>query len=130
VSFDRYEAEDAARHWAVQIGDPTASNRSKARVAAAPLGRLDFDVHVDGNGQCLLRVRWQDLGFPTAPVLSVDGRIVAAGDTTDDRDGWRVTRWRAPLGAGDHRISVAGGAHALDVDYLQIDAAGSTGSGQ
>jgi hypothetical protein len=130
VSFDRYEAEDAVRHWAVQIGDPTASSRSKARVAAAPLGRLDFDVHVDGNGQCLLRVRWQDLGFPTAPVLSVDGRIVAAGDTTDDRDGWRVTRWRAPLGAGDHRISVAGGAHALDVDYLQIDAAGSTGSGQ
>lgn len=123
VSFDRYEAEDARRTWAVRIGDATASDRSKARIAAAPLGRLDFDVHVGADGPRLLRVRWQDLGFATAPVLSLDGRPMAAGDTMDDRDGWRITRWPASLAAGDHRISVAGGAHALDIDYLQIDAA-------
>lgn len=121
--FDRYEAEDAARHWAVQIDDPSASNRRKARVAAPPLGRLDFAVHVAVGGPRLLRVRWQDLGFPTRPVVRIDEQAVAASDTRDDRDGWRVTSFRAPLQSGDHAITVAGSAHALDIDYLQIDAA-------
>lgn len=121
--FDRYEAEDAARHWAVQIDDPSASNRRKARVAASPLGQLDFAVHAAADGQRLLRVRWQDLGFPTQPVLHLDGKAVAGGDTRADRDGWRVTTFRAPLSAGDHTIAVSGSAHALDIDYLQIDAA-------
>jgi hypothetical protein len=126
--FDRYEAEDAARRWAVQIDDPGTSNRRKARVAAPPLGRLDFAVHSGADGPRLLRVRWQDLGFPTRPVLRIDGQAVAAGDTRDDRDGWRITSFRAPLPAGDHSIAVSGSAHALDVDYLQIDAAGAAKS--
>ena len=126
--FDRYEAEDAARRWAVQIDDPGTSNRRKARVAAPPLGRLDFAVHAGADGPRLLRVRWQDLGFPTRPVLRIDGQAVAAGDTRDDRDGWRITSFRAPLPAGDHSIAVSGSAHALDVDYLQIDAAGAAKS--
>ena len=121
--FDRYEAEDATRHWAVQIDDPAASNRRKARVAAAPLGRLDFTVHVDADGPRLLRVRWQDLGFPTRPVLHIDGQAIAGGDDRDDRDGWRIATFRAPLRAGDHTISLGGASHALDIDYLQVDAA-------
>ncbi|MEW9624620.1 sialidase family protein [Rhodanobacter geophilus] len=127
--FDRYEAEDAARHWAVQIDDPTTSDRRKARVAAPPLGRLDFAVHSAADGPRVLRVRWQDLGFATGPVLHIDGRAIAAGDTRDDRDGWRITTFRAPLRAGDHTIAVGGSAHALDIDYLQIDAAGAPASG-
>lgn len=127
--FDRYEAEDAARHWSVQIDDPTAFNRRKARVAASPLGRLDFAVHATADGPRLLRVRWQDLGFPTQPVLHIDGQAVAAGDTRDDRDGWRITAFRAPLRAGDHTIAIGGSAHALDIDYLQIDTAGASASG-
>lgn len=124
--FDRYEAEDALRHWVVQIDDRTASNRRKARVAAAPLGLLDFAVHVAADGPRLLRVRWQDLGFPTQPVLRIDGQATAAGDTRGDRDGWRITSFHAPLRAGDHTITIDGSAHALDIDYLQIDAAGAS----
>lgn len=124
--FDRYEAEDALRHWAVQIDDRTASNRRKARVAAAPLGLLDFAVHVAASGPHLLRVRWQDLGFPTQPVLRIDEQAIAAGDTRGDRDGWRITSFHAPLRAGDHTITIGGSAHALDIDYLQIDAAGAS----
>ncbi|HKR77072.1 MAG TPA: sialidase family protein [Rhodanobacter sp.] len=125
--LDHYEAEDAARHWAVQIEDPTSSNRRKARVAAPPLGRLDFVVHAGADGPRLLRVRWQDLGFPTQPVLRIDGQAIAGGDTHDDRDGWRITSFRAPLRAGDHTIVVSGSAHALDIDYLQIDVASASG---
>lgn len=120
--FNRYEAEDAARHWAVQIDDPSASNRRKARVAAPPLGHLDFSVHTGADGQRVLSVRWQDLGFPTQPILHVDGHAIAADATHDDRDGWRITTFRASLAAGDHTLSVSGSAHALDVDYLQLDA--------
>jgi hypothetical protein len=127
--FDRYEAEDAARRWAVQIDDPTTSNRRKARVAAPPLGQLDFAVHAAADGSRELRVRWQDLGFPTQPVLRIDGRAIAAGGTRDDRDGWRITSFRAPLRVGDHTIAVGGSVHALDIDYLQIDAAGASASG-
>lgn len=123
VSFNRYEAEDAKRRWSVQIGDSTASNRSKARVAAAPLGLLDFNVHVGDDGQRLLRVRWQDIGFPAKPVLHIDGQVITASDTRDDRDGWRITTFRAPVHAGDHTITVGSSAHALDIDYLQVDAA-------
>ena len=124
--FDRYEAEDALRHWAVQINDRTASNRRKARVAAAPLGLLDFAVHVAASGPHLLRVRWQDIGFSTQPMLRIDGQAMAAGNTSDDRGGWRVTSFRAPLRAGDHAIAIGGMAHALDIDYLQIDVAGAS----
>jgi len=40
--FDRYEAEDAVRRWSVRIGDRTASNGAKARMASAPGGQLMF----------------------------------------------------------------------------------------
>ncbi|TAN03474.1 MAG: exo-alpha-sialidase [Rhodanobacteraceae bacterium] len=125
--FDRYEAEDAARRWAVQIDDPTASGGRKTRVASAPLGQLDFHVHVDAGGAKLLCVRWQDLGFATHPVLRIDGHTVAGENDRDDGDGWQITTFRAPIAAGDHDITIAGGQHAMDVDYLQIDpAAGQT----
>ena len=127
--FDRYEAEDAARHWAVQIDAPGASNRRKARVAAWPQGRLDFTVHVGTPGPKSLRVRWQDIGFATKPLLRIDGHAVAAGNDRSDRDGWHVTTFTAPLQSGDHAITLGGEGHALDIDYLQIDRSDAAGPG-
>ncbi|SFK87423.1 hypothetical protein SAMN05192579_10833 [Rhodanobacter glycinis] len=123
--FDRYEAEDAARHWAVQIGDSTASNQQKARVAAWPQGRLDFSVHVATSGSKSLRVRWQDLGFTTKPLVRIDGHAIAGGDDRNDRDGWHVTTFHTTLQSGDHTITLGGEGHALDIDYLQIDRSGA-----
>src|SRR5690242_15236457 len=121
--FDRYEAEDAARHWAVQIDDPTASDGRKTRVASAPLGQLDFHVHLGAGRMRVLRMRWQDLGFPTRPVLRVDGHEVHGENERDKGDGWQITTFRARIGAGDHDIMLSAGQHAVDVDYLQIDPA-------
>lgn len=126
--FDRYEAEDAARRWAVQIDDPTASDGRKARVASAPLGQLDFHVHVDVGGPKRLLVRWQDLGFTTYPVLRIDGHVAAGEDDRDDHNGWQIATFHAPLAEGDHEITISGGQHAMDVDYLQIDPADRCGS--
>jgi hypothetical protein len=124
--FDRYEAEDAARRWAVQIGDSTASNGRKARLAAAPLGRLEFTVHAAKAGERVLRVRWQDLGFPSKPLVRVNGRAVTANATRDGRDGWVVSTFHGVLRAADNTIDIDGAAHALDIDYLQVDPAGKT----
>ena len=124
VAFDRYEAEDAGRHAAVQIGDPTASLAGKARVAAAPGGALDFPVHLPRGGARTLRLRWQDIGFATAPQVVVDGKPVALTSHAD-RDGWQLATAPVTLAAGDHRIVVRGGAHAMDVDYLQLAPAGT-----
>jgi len=125
VRFDRYEAEDAVRHWAVQIDDPSASGRRKVRMAAAPQGRLDFAVHVAKAGPKRLQVRWQDLGFPAEPVLLVDGHAAGGSGDRADRDGWHVTMFDVALDAGDHVIALDGAAHALDIDYLQIDPVGA-----
>lgn len=124
VHFDRYEAEDAGRHAAVQIGDPGASLGGRARLASAPAGKLDFDVHLQRGGERELVVRWQDLGFPTQPRVTVDGRSQALGDRPD-RDGWHLASAPVALTAGDHRVVIHGGAHALDVDYLQLTPSGA-----
>lgn len=119
VDFDRYEAEDAVRHAAVQIGDPAASLGGKARVASMPEGALDFPVHLLRNGPRELSVRWRDLGFATEPTVSVDGQSVALAGRPD-RDGWRIAHATVTLASGDHLVVVHGGVHAMDVDYLQL----------
>ena len=121
--FDRYEAEDAVRQWAVRIGDPTASNGAKARMASAPGGRLSFPVHVEAGGMYRATVRWQDLGFrPALPVLRVNG---TGWKTTDrpDRDGWHVATASGGLRKGDNTVVLEGARHAADVDYVQLDPA-------
>jgi hypothetical protein len=119
IAFDRYEAEDAGRHAAVQIGDPSASLRGKARVASAPEGALDFPVHLLRGGPRELVVRWQDIGFATAPQVTVDGKPLTLAEHAD-RDGWQLATVPVTLAAGDHLVVVRGGAHAMDVDYLQL----------
>lgn len=119
LRFDRYEAEDAGRHDAVQIGDATASADGKARVASAPGGSLDFQVHLLRGGQRTLTVRWQDIGLPAQPDVTIDGTLVTLADHRD-RDGWHLASATTAMAAGDHHVVIKGTAHAVDVDYLQL----------
>lgn len=120
-AFNRYEAEDAHRRWAVQIADPTASNRRKARVASAPKGQLAFTVHVADAGVHTISLRWQPVAFPTQPLLDIDGDRLGAQGDRPDRQGWHIATFTAQLAAGDHTLIVDGASHAMDVDYLQLN---------
>lgn len=119
VTFDRYEAEDAGRHAAVQIDDESASAGGKARVASAPGGALDFKVHLLRATTRRIAVRWQDIGLPAQPALTVDGKKVPLQDRVD-RDGWHLATARMPMASGDHMIVVKGTRHAVDIDYLEL----------
>src|SRR5690349_8075122 len=121
--FDRYEAEDAVRRWSVRIGDRTASNGAKARMASAPGGQLTFPVHVRAGGNYRATVRWQDLGFtPAMPVLRVNGAVWKTADRTD-RDGWHVATASGSLREGDNTVVLEGARRPADIDYVQLDPA-------
>ena len=119
LTFDRYEAEDAGRHAAVQIGDPTASAEGRARVASAPNGALDFRVHLLRGGERTVNVRWQDIGLPAQPTVTVDGKPITLTDHVD-RDGWHIASTTTAMTAGDHTVTIKGAAHAVDIDYLEL----------
>lgn len=120
LDFNRYEAEDAARTNAVVIGNPHASNRRMARIASAPYGSLQFDIHRDRGGAQVLRLRYADLGFPATPRISVNGTPIAAGGSKADGDG-RLMDVRVDLKDGDNSIVVSGAEHAYDLDYIEIE---------
>jgi hypothetical protein len=119
--FDRYEAEDAVRRWAVRIGDATASNGAKARIASSPGGQLTFPVHVPLGGIFRATIRWQDLGFePALPVLRVNGAVWKTGDHAE-RDGWHLAIASGPLREGDNTVVLEGARRPADVDYVQME---------
>ncbi|WP_233840861.1 exo-alpha-sialidase [Dyella sp. 2HG41-7] len=121
LNFDRYEAEDAARTNAVVIGNPHASNRRMARIAAAPYGKLQFDIHRDHGGAHTLRVRYEDIGLPATPRVNVNGSSVAAsGSKADGGTGWNVMDVKVDLRDGDNVIVLGGAEHAYDVDYIEF----------
>jgi len=120
LDFNRYEAEDAARTNAVVIGNPYASNRRMARIASAPYGSLQFDIHRDRGGAQVLRLRYADLGFPATPRISVNGTLIAAGGSKADGNG-RLMDVRVDLKDGDNSIVVRGAEHAYDLDYIEIE---------
>jgi hypothetical protein len=123
--FDRYEAEDGVRRWTVRIGDPSASNGAKARMASAPGGQLTFPVHLATGGHYRATVRWQDLGFePAVPVLRVNGVVWKTTDRAD-RDGWHLARATGSVRAGDNTVVLQGATRPADVDYVQLDPVGS-----
>jgi hypothetical protein len=122
LNFNRYEAEDAARTNAVVIGNPHASNRRMARITAAPYGKLQFDIHRDHGGAHVLRLRYEDLGFPAIPKISVNGTPIAAGASKPD-SGWNVMDVSVNLKDGDNTVVVEGAEHAYDLDYIEIDPA-------
>lgn len=119
--FDRYEAEDAQRRGSVRIGDATASNGAKARIASAPGGQLTFPVHVSAGGVYRATIRWQDLGFaPARPMLRVNGATWKTSDRAD-RDGWHLATASGPLREGDNTVVLEGTQRPADVDYVQLD---------
>ncbi|WP_243042799.1 exo-alpha-sialidase [Dyella sedimenti] len=120
LRFDRYEAEDAQFTGAVAVPDPKASNRRKARLGQGPEGRLRFVVNATG-GAHTLRVRYADLGLAATPSVVVNGARLPAAQAVRSADGWQVAQVQANLLPGFNTIDVDGGAHVLDVDYLQLD---------
>ncbi|MFK2893516.1 exo-alpha-sialidase [Dyella flagellata] len=124
LNFNRYEAEDAARTDAVVVGNPRASNRRMARIAAGPYGKLQFDIHRDHGGTHVLRLRYEDVGLTATPRINVNGTPVAAGIGKADGDsGWEVMDVSAELKDGDNTIVIGGAEHAYDLDYVEIDPA-------
>lgn len=119
LDFTRYEAEDAGLQGSVVIGDDKASNGRKARLGANSAGRLRFEV-ANGGSEPTLRVRFATVGLPGVPVVAVNGARQAAGTVRNDSDGWSVIEWKARLLPGINTIDVDGGAHVLDVDFLQV----------
>ncbi|MFK2902011.1 exo-alpha-sialidase [Dyella jejuensis] len=124
LNFNRYEAEDAARTNATVIGSQHASNRRMARIAAAPYGKLTFDVHRDRGGAHVLRLRYTDLGLPATPRISVNGAAMATGSSKADGDsGWSFMDVNVNLRDGDNTIVVDGAEHVYDLDYIEFDPA-------
>jgi hypothetical protein len=141
LNFDRYEAENAARQGSAAMRDASMSNGAKVRVGANEVGRLTFRVHLAKEGAYALGVNYSDIGFRATPRLFANGiavrgttapvnldPAVAALRATDlgtRSDGSRtLLSGTASLRAGDNTIEIAGGAYALDIDYLEITPAG------
>lgn len=111
------------------ITDSKASNGYKARIAGGTDGRLRFDVHVPAQAIGTLRVRFADLGLPSQPRIKVNGTAVTSIEVSKDDTDWSIAEVHAPLLRGFNRIDIEGGAHALDIDYLQLDAGAAEKSG-
>lgn len=137
LDFNRYEAEDAARHGSALMRDPSMSNGAKTRLGAGDIGRLTFHIHVPKAGAYRLALNYGDIGFASTPRLRANGQAlsgtsqpvkldpaVAAMRTRDL--GTRASGERAELSApaslkaGDNIIEVLGGPYALDIDYLEV----------
>ncbi|MET3653587.1 exo-alpha-sialidase [Dyella japonica] len=125
LNFNRYEAEDAQFTGAVAVPDRKASNLRKARLGAGTEGRLRFVVNSNG-GQHALVLRFADLGLASQPSIVVNGARATNASITRTDDGWQLEQLSASLLPGFNTIDVDGGAHVVDVDYLQIDGDAAT----
>jgi hypothetical protein len=141
LGFNRYEAEDAARQGSARMRDGSMSNGAKVRLGAKDIGRLTFLLVLPNEDLYNLVVNYEDIGFPATPRLIANGAVVngtAAAAKTDqaaaafrNRDlGTRGTGQKMEfagsvhLKSGDNIVEIAGGAYALDVDYLEITPSG------
>ncbi len=123
LDFHRYEAEDAARTGAVQIGDDMASNGRKARIASGAASRLRFRIYVERAGSRVVHVRFADLGLPGVPAFTVNGAAQSDAAVKPEAAGnWKMATLHVPLMAGFNTVDLTGGKHVVDVDYLQLDA--------
>jgi hypothetical protein len=137
INLNRYEAEDAARQGSALMRDPSMSNGAKVRLGANDIGKLTFRIHLERGGPYRLAVNYGDIGFAATPRLAANGTDVpgTAEPVAVDpslaalrvRDlGTRSNGSRmlfsagADLKAGDNAIEIAGGAYALDIDYLEV----------
>jgi hypothetical protein len=141
LDFNRYEAEDAARQGSALMRDGSMSNGAEVRLGAKDIGRLTFRVNLPTEGIYRLAVNYEDIGFPATPRLIANDAAVggtAAAANADqataafrNRDlGTRGTGQKmeyigsAELKSGENVIGIAGGAYALDIDYLEITPGG------
>ncbi len=119
LSFNRYEAEDAARHDAAYIHDDKMSTRGRVRIAAAT-GRLDFDIYVDKAGVYPVTVHFTAATLqPATPGLRVNGAAMAPV-AVPVSDGWSDMSVSARLTAGYNKITILGGQQPADVDYVEL----------
>jgi hypothetical protein len=137
LNLDRYEAEDAARRGSALMRDASMSNGAKVRLGANDVGQLTFRVHLANAGAYRLAVSYTDIGFDASPRVFANGKAVQ-GTTAPIKLDPAVVALRtrdlgtrgdgrgillsgvADLKAGDNTIKIAGGAYALDVDYLEV----------
>ncbi|MGI4878469.1 MAG: hypothetical protein ACRYG4_13390 [Janthinobacterium lividum] len=137
IDFNRYEAEDAARSGGSVMRDASMSNHSKVRLASEGTGHLKYRIYVAKAGKYQLALNYANIGFSATPRLSVGGKNVSATASAASRDelslavrnrdlGTRGTGEKiilegmAVLTKGENVIEVAGGAHALDIDFLEV----------
>lgn len=124
LNFNRYEAEDAARTNSAVIGNDQASNRRFVRIAAAPYGKLRFDIYREHSGNRTLRLRYTDMGIPAVPQVTVNGTpVVVIGSKPDGDSGWSFMDVKATLRDGDNTIDVNGDTYVYDLDYVEIEPA-------
>jgi hypothetical protein len=121
LSFNRYEAEDAARHDAAFIRDNAMSNRARVRIAAGT-GRLDYNIYVDQAGRYPVTLRYAAATLmPATPRLAVNGAELEPLNVAGT-DNWSEVTVTVPLTAGYNTISVAGGKQPADEDYIELGA--------
>jgi hypothetical protein len=121
LSFDRYEAEDAARHDAAFIRDNAMSNRARVRIAAKT-GHIDYNIYVDQAGRYPVTLRYAAATLmPATPKLSVNGAALEPLKTAAT-DNWSEVTVTVPLTAGYNTISVIGGQQPADIDYIELGA--------
>ena len=141
LDLNRYQAEDAARQGSALMRDASMSNGAKVRLGANDIGRLTFHVHLAKDGPYTLAVNYGDIGFSATPRLIANGDVLQGTAVTVKRDEATVALRNRDLGtrgngdrivltssahlrAGDNTIEIAGGAYALDIDFLEITPAG------
>jgi hypothetical protein len=117
--------------------DGSMSNGAKVRLGAKDVGLLTFHVYLAKGGRYALGVNYSGIGFAAMPRIFANGNMLqgtAAPVAVDEakaalrsRDlGTRGTGERiassafSDLKAGENIVEIAGGAYALDVDYLEI----------
>jgi hypothetical protein len=137
LDFHRYEAENAHQQGSAIMRDLSMSNGAKSRLGANDVGKLTFNIYVAASGRYSLALNYAGIGFAATPRLAVNGTSlpgttgpapldpVKAAQRTADL-GTRGTGEHflltatTPLKAGANTITVAGGAYALDIDYLEL----------
>jgi hypothetical protein len=137
IDLNRYEAEDAARQGSALMRDPSMSNGAKVRLGANDTGKLAFRVHLAHGGSYRLAVNYGDIGIAATPRVFANGAAVQGNSEpvavdaslaalrvrdlgTRSNGGRMLLSGNANLNAGDNLIEIAGGAYALDIDYLEV----------
>ena len=137
VDFNRYEAENAQQKGAAILRDASMSNGAKSRLAAKEVGTLTFHIIVAKAGAYALAVNYAGIGFTATPRLLANGkplRGTAGPAPRDPAPAGQAARDLGTRGTGEHSqlsataklraganiITIAGGDHALDIDYLEV----------